>query len=108
MAVRQHLFGLKTLKQTAPHKGAQDAFAQGGLHLSHGICTHPSGQVENDTRRAGLITNLITGWRVRISIALASLVLKHAIDCADVEVHMLVQAGTEAVNEGNCANVQAR
>ena len=32
--------------------------------------------------------------------------LKHAIDCADVEVHMLIEAGAEAVDEGDCANVQ--
>ena len=32
--------------------------------------------------------------------------LKHAIDYADVEVHMLVQARSEAVDEGGCADVQ--
>jgi hypothetical protein len=47
--VRQHLFGLKTLEQTAPNKGAQDAFAQAGLHLGHGIRIHDGGRVEDDT-----------------------------------------------------------
>jgi len=32
--------------------------------------------------------------------------LKHAIDCADMEVHMLVQTGAKAVDEGDCAYVQ--
>jgi hypothetical protein len=32
--------------------------------------------------------------------------LKHPIDCADVEVHVLIEAGAEAVDEGDCADVQ--
>ena len=32
---------------------------------------------------------------------------KHAIACADVEVNMLVQAGAEAVDEGDCDYVQS-
>ena len=34
--VAQHLFGLETLQQTPAHEGAQDASAQGGLHLGNG------------------------------------------------------------------------
>jgi hypothetical protein len=34
--------------------------------------------------------------------------LKHPIDCAYVEVHMAVQAGAEAVDKSDCANVQGR
>ena len=36
MFVAQHLFGLKALQQAPAHEGAQDAAAQGGLHLGHG------------------------------------------------------------------------
>ncbi len=63
--------------------------------------------MEDDTRRVGLIRGLRTGLSVRISIALARHFLKHAIDCADVEVNMLVQAGAKAVDEGDCADVQS-
>ncbi len=31
---------------------------------------------------------------------------KHTIDGANVKVHVFVQAGAEAVNEGDCANLQ--
>ena len=97
--VAQHLFGLETLEQTAPNKGAKDAAAQGGLRLAHGIRIHAGGRVEDDIRRAGL--------SVGINIApLARHFLKHAIDCADVKVHMLIEAGAEAVDEGDRANVQ--
>ena len=34
--------------------------------------------------------------------------LKHAIYHTDVEVHMPVQTGAEAVDEGDCANLQRR
>jgi hypothetical protein len=97
--VAQHLFGVKTLEQTAPNKGAQDAAAQGGLHLGHGFRIHPAGGVEDHTRPAGL--------SVSISSALAHRVRKHAIDCADVEVNMLVQAGAQGVDEGDCDYVQS-
>jgi 5-methyltetrahydropteroyltriglutamate--homocysteine methyltransferase len=36
VAVSEHFFGLETLQQAPPNKGAQDAPAQGGLHLAHG------------------------------------------------------------------------
>ena len=76
--VRQHLFGLETLEQTAPHKGAQDAFAQAGLRLGHCFSSDAGGRVEDDTRLAGLRTGL------SVSITLARHFLKHAIDCADM------------------------
>ena len=87
MPVGQHLLGLETLQQTPPNKGAQDAFTQAGLRLGHDIRIHAGGRVEDDTRRVGLIRGLRTGLSVRISIALARHFLKHAIDCADVEVN---------------------
>jgi hypothetical protein len=60
--------------------------------------------VEDHTRHAGLITGLSVG----INIAhLARHFLKHAIDCAHMEVHMLVQTGAEPVDEGDCADIQA-
>jgi len=37
-------------QQTPPDKGAQDALAQGGLHLEHGITINATGRVEDDTR----------------------------------------------------------
>ena len=65
VAVGQHLFGLETLEQTTPNKGAQDAPAQAGLHLAHGIRIririHAGGRVEVDTRRAGLELPQFTG-----------------------------------------------
>ena len=43
-----------------------------------------------------------------LSVALARHFLKPAIDHTDVEVHMPIQAGAEAVDESDCANVQGR
>ena len=75
---------------------AQDAAAQGGLHLGHGFRIHAGGGVEDHTRPAGLITGLSVG----INIApLARHFLKHAVDCANVEVHMLIEAGAKPVDE---------
>ena len=75
-------------------KGAQDASAQGGLHLEHGIPINATGRVEDDTRRCDL------------DIGIPCHFLKHPIDHANEEVHMLVQAGAEPMNEGDCADVQ--
>jgi hypothetical protein len=51
--VGQHLFGLGTLEHAAAHEGAQDATAQGGLHLEHGIRINADGWVKDDGRRCG-------------------------------------------------------
>ena len=48
--VAQHLLGLETLEQIAPHKGTQDATTQAGLCLIHGIRIHAGGGVEDDAR----------------------------------------------------------
>ena len=56
--VAQHLFGLETLEQTTPNKGAQDAPAQAGLHLVHGMRIHAGGRVEDDTQQGGLIVGI--------------------------------------------------
>ena len=45
--VGQHVFGLKALQQAPAHEGAQDAAAQGGLHLGHGGLIDCTGRVEN-------------------------------------------------------------
>jgi len=76
--------------------------AAGPLCAGPAIHIHASGRVEDDIWRSGLRTGLIVG------IALARHFLKHAIDCANVEVHMLIEAGAEAVDEGDCAYVQGR
>ena len=102
VAVCQHLFGLKTLQQAPSDESAQERQAQTGLGFVHGIRIHAGGGVEDDTCRAGLRTGFI------VSIALARHFLKHAIDHANVEVHMLVQTGAKAVDEGDCAYVQGR
>lgn len=80
-------------QQTPPDKGAQDALAQGGLHLEHGIPINATGRVEDDTRRCGLDIGILCHF------------LKHPIDHANVEMRMLVQAGAEPMNEGDCADV---
>jgi len=54
--------------------------------------------MKDDARRCGL----------NISIARARHFLKHPIDDAHMEVHMLVQAGAEAVDEGHGTDVQGR
>jgi hypothetical protein len=72
--------GLETLEQTAPNKGAQDAFTQAGLRLGYGICIHAGGRVKDDT-----VTNPL----------LARHRLKHPIDHTDMEVHVFVQAGSK-------------
>jgi len=75
---REHLAdGLETLKQTAPNKGAQDAAAQGGLHLVHGFRIHAGGGVEDHTRPAGLITGLITGLVTGLSVGINIAPLAH-------------------------------
>ena len=51
MLVAQHVFGISLLDQTPAHEGAQDASAQGGLHLSHSIRINATGRVKDDTRR---------------------------------------------------------
>ena len=65
------------------------------------IRIHAGGRVEDDARRAGLITGLITGLSVGIAplAPLSRHFLKHAIDCADVKVHMLIEAGAKPVDE---------
>ena len=47
------------------------------------------------------------GWVARggLALALARRHLKHAIDHANVQVHMPVQVGAEAVNEGDRTHV---
>ena len=62
------------------------------------------GRVEDDTRLAGLRKGLSVS--VSISTAFARRFFKHAIDFADMEVHMLIEAGAEAVDKGDCAYVQ--
>jgi len=49
--VGQHLFGICLLDQAPAHEGAQDASAQGGLHLSQGIRINAGGRVKDDSRR---------------------------------------------------------
>jgi len=43
--VGQHRLGIDTLQQAPADEGAQDASAQGGLHLSHGIRINAAGRV---------------------------------------------------------------
>ncbi len=102
MFVARHLPCLKAFEQTTPDKAAQDAFAYAGLHLSQGIHVHAGGRAEDDTRHRGL--------GVSISTAIAGPCgdrLKHPVVNADKEVHMLVEAGAEAVDEGDGADVQS-
>ena len=47
MFVAQHIFSLKALQQAPAREGAQDAAAQGGLHLGHGGLIDAAGRVEN-------------------------------------------------------------
>ena len=65
-----------------PDKGAQDAFVQGGLHMSHDIRIHTSGRVKDDARWWGLIGC--------ISVAISRRFLKHAITCATPETHQAI------------------
>jgi len=94
--VGQHLFGIKALQQAPPHEGAQDALAQGGLRLYYGNLIDPAGRVEDDARRGGFT----------IGNNVPRHFLKHPVHHTDVEMHMLVQTGAEAVNEGHCADMQ--
>ena len=75
---------ITTLKQTAPYEGAQDASAQIGLRLGPGSLVDSIGWVEDDARRCGL--------GIGIGINFTCCHLKHAINHANMEVHMLVQA----------------
>ena len=44
---------------------------------------------------------------MRIGTAIARHFLKNLVNCANVEVHMLVRAGAKAVKERNGANLRA-
>ncbi len=94
--VSQHLFGVTTPDQTTPDKGAQNAAAQISLRFSHGNLIDSTDLVEDDARRCGL----------GIGISFARHNLKHPVNHANMEVHMRVQVRSEAVNEGDCADVQ--
>ena len=48
--VGQHVFGVTTLQQAPADEGAQNAAAQGGLHLGHGIHINPAGRVEDQRK----------------------------------------------------------
>ena len=80
----EHLFGVTTLQQPPAHEGAQNATAQSGLCLGCSIRINASGRVEDDASR---------------------LFLKDPIDHANMEMHMLIEARAEAVNESECADV---
>ena len=95
MLVGQHLFGLKALQQATTDKGAQDASAQGGLHLGCGSFVDGTGRLEDHVRRCRLGISVI----ISVIISVARHGLKHAVDHADMEMHMLVQAGAKVVNE---------
>ena len=84
-------------------------------HLSHASLVDPSGRMKNHARR-----------RCGFGISFALHLLKHPVHHADVttklrrrltiarracyaevKMHMLIQAGAESVNEGDCADAQA-
>ena len=62
-----------------------------GLHLGCDSFVDCTGRLEDHVRRCRLGISVI--------ISIARHCLKHAVDHADMEVHMLVQAGAKAVNE---------
>ena len=64
--VGQHLFGVTTLQQAPAHEGEQDASAQIGLYQGHSRLVDSTGGIKNDAQTP--------------------------IDCANMEVHMPVQA----------------
>ena len=94
VVVGQHLFGITTLDQAPPDKGAQDTSTQVSLRLGHDSLVDSTGRVKNDARRGGF------GIGIGIGIGVARHHLKHPIDHADMEVHMLIQAGAEPVTAG--------
>jgi hypothetical protein len=75
--VSQHIFSIAALQQAPAHKGAQDAFAQGFFGLGD------AGGVDS----AGLVKTELGHF------------LKHAIDHAQMKMHMFVQTGAEAASE---------
>ena len=103
MLVGQHLFGVTTLDQAAAHEGAQDAWAQIGLHLGHGSLVDSTGRVKTKVRRGKKHTRRC-GLGIRINFTRHH--LKHPVNYANMEMHMLVQTGAEPMNEGDYANVQ--
>ena len=94
--VGQHVFGLGLLDQAPPDKGPQDAPVQIGLHLCYDCLVDSTGRVKNDARRCGCGISINFTWRH----------LENAVNHANMEVRMLVQAGAEPVNEGHCADMQ--
>lgn len=92
--VTQHFFGLETLQQTTTDEGEQDAFTQDRLCLGHAIRIDAACRVEDNTRSDRLGTRS-AGHR-----------LKHPVNRARMELHMPFEAGAEAVDEGDCADVQ--
>ena len=90
---------ITTLDQAPPDKGAQDASTQVSLRLGHDSLVDSTARVKNDARRGG--------FGIGIGIGVTRHHLKHPIDHADMEVHMLIQAGAEAVDESHCADMQS-
>lgn len=97
--IAQHLFGLKTLQQAPAHEGTQDAAAQRGLCLGHGIRVDVACRVKDDARRGGFAIDSTGGNPISRHF------LEHPIDHTDVKMHMRGQAGAESVDEGHCADV---
>ena len=96
-----HVIGLKALQQAPAHEGAQDAAAQGGLHLGHSGLIDCMGGMKNHLARFGLIIGINLGVAVRRACQL----LKHPVDDAHMKMHMFVQASAEAVDKSHCANM---
>ena len=87
----QHLFSISLLDQAPPDKGAQDAPVQISLRFNHDSLINATGRVKtkfqrtkNHPRRCGLVTCISTyfAWHR----------LKHPINHANMEMHMLIQA----------------
>lgn len=100
--VPQYFFYLEVLQQPTAHKTAQDATTQSALHMGYGFGVDIACRVEDDAGYSGFVTGGKT------DSIIPRYFLKHPIDDTDVEVNVFIEAGAEAVNEGDCADVQAR
>ena len=86
LLISQHPFGVTSLKQAPPDKGAQDAPAQGGLCSSHHNLVDSTGRMEDYAWRGGF----------SIGVSVARHFLKHPINYAHMEMHMFVQTYTDS------------
>ena len=82
-----HGFSSNAIEQAALDEGAYDAPFDFALHVGYRGCIEMAGSVKDDAGIAAFI------------VATRCTCLKHAVDDADMKMHMRVKAGTKTMDE---------